>query len=112
MSLTNLLQTVETFLVNAGHKIEDVLEPNALALWNIAKGAFAQMEAVGIPQLEAITAQGLKDIASTIANGGNLTEAVAAAAANALAQLGSDAKQDINALYTYLGMQIANLQVS
>jgi hypothetical protein len=49
----SIFQTVEAALIAAGQKIESVLEPKALALWNIGKSAFAQMEALGIPQLEA-----------------------------------------------------------
>ena len=106
----NILQSVETALIAAGNKIENVLEPKALALWNIAKGAFAQMEAVGIPQLEAATEAGLAQVAADLLAGETISAAVADTAATALVTLGTDAKADINALYTYIGMQIANMQ--
>lgn len=44
----NALQTLATLLANTEHKIEDVLEPDALALGTSAKEHFEHVEAVGI----------------------------------------------------------------
>jgi len=73
----SIFQTVEAALIAAGQKIESVLEPKALALWNIGKSAFAQMEALGIPQLEAATAAGFAQIATDIASGESISASVA-----------------------------------
>jgi hypothetical protein len=106
----SIFQTVEAALIAAGQKIESVLEPKALALWNIGKSAFAQMEVLGIPQLEAATAAGFAQIATDIASGESISASVADTAATTLVTLGSDAKADVNAMCTYIGMRIANLQ--
>jgi hypothetical protein len=64
------------------------------------------MEAVGIPQLEAATEAGLTQVATDLTAGESTNAAVADTAATALITLGTDAKADINALYTYIGMRI------
>jgi hypothetical protein len=69
-----------------------------------------QLEAGGIPRLEQATIAGLTQIATDIAEGESISQAVADTAATALQTLGADAKADINVLYTYIGLQIANLQ--
>jgi hypothetical protein len=109
--MTNILSEIEDGIETGITKVEDVLEPEALSLWNDAKPVFAEIEAIGISQLKTVTTAGLAGVATAIATGGNLTAAISAAASSALSQLGADVTADAkNALYTYLGIQIAKLQ--
>jgi hypothetical protein len=112
----NILQEVEDGIDSLGSDIKTVLEdaePAAIELWNDAKSVFSQMEAVGLSQLKTITQSGLAGVATAIATGGNLGAAVSAAASSAFSQLGADVTADAkNALYTYLGLQIAKLQAA
>lgn len=108
MSITTFIQEVETFVKGEVIKIETVLTETEKSLLPGFQALAKQIEQTIGQQGLTILQQGLADIGTVIASGGNVGAAIAALVPQVTAQVKEDLKQDAtNAAHGAVSLIIA-----